>query len=436
MKCNGELCMDKKAIAWLYNQLPELVDKGIISAESAERLKKHYGSVAATAGTRTFLLVFGVIGALLVGLGIILILAHNWEQLTKLNRLMISVGLLVVAQIAAGSVLWFKADSPVWRETTATLQLLMVGAAMALVGQTYHLAENADAFLRTWMLLSLPLMYLMNSVSVAVLYTIGVTVWAAGGYADISNQWIWVLFGLVLPYYWNLLQNNRYANATVILSWVLTICFYFCFAAAFSHSLDRLGMLIYSCLFALTYLCGVRWFSSQTGWMPFKPVGLAGSISITFFLTFHDIWSYLQVSRDADSAVLYLSAAVLLALVIGSTLRVRNNPGVRQFALIPCVIGAGYLVQYFDGSGIGATLILNAYMLGLSISVIAAGVREYNLAKLNLGMLMVAALIIARFFDMDVSFIVRGVLFVLAGIGFLVANVVIVRRKAGGQHEK
>ena len=144
----------------------------------------------------------------------------------------------------------------------------------------------------------------------------------------------------------------------------------------------------------------------------------------------------MQVSWNAGSGVLYLFAAVLLALVIGGMLRVRNNPGVRQFALIPCVIGAGYLVQYFDGSGIGATLILNAYMLGLSISVIAAGVRVYNLAKLNLGMFMMAALIIARFFDMDVSFIVRGVLFVLAGIGFLVANVVIVRRKAGGQHEK
>ena len=428
--------MDKKAIAWLYDQLPELVDKGIISAESAERLKKHYGSVKATTGTRTFLLVFGVIGALLVGLGIILILAHNWEQLTKLNRLMISVGLLVVAQTAAGSVLWFKADSQAWRETTATLLMLMVGAAMALVGQTYHLAENADTFLRTWMLLALPLMYLMNSVSVAVLYTIGVTVWAAGGYADISNQWIWVLFGLVLPYYRNLLQNNRYANATVILSWVLTICFYFCFAAAFSQNLASLGMLIYSCLFVLTYLCGVLWFSSREGWMPFRPVGLAGSIFLTFFLTFHDIWSHLQVSRDAGSGVLYLFVAVLLALVIGGMLRVRNNPGVRQFALIPCVIGAGYLIQYFDGSGIGATLILNAYMLGLSISVIAAGVKEYNLAKLNLGMFMVAALIIARFFDMDVSFVVRGVLFVLAGIGFLVANVVIVRRKAGGQHEK
>lgn len=426
--------MDKKAVAWLYAQLPELVDKGIITPESAERLKNHYGPVTANSGTRTFLLVFGVIGTLLVGLGIILILAHNWEQLTKLNRLMIAVGLLFIAQIAAGCVLWYKQDSLVWRETTATLVMLMLGCSMALVGQTYHLAEDTDAFLRTWMLLSLPLMYLMNSTSIAVLYTMGVTIWAAGGYADISSQWSLVLFGLGLPYYRNMLRHNRFSNATVILSWVLTICFYFCFEAAFSHIIGHLGTLIYCSLFSLTYLSGVLWFRDQEGRMPFKPIGLAGSIFLTFFLTFNAAWSHLGVNKVL--AVSYLLAAMLLALVIACTIRVRNNWRVWQFSLIPCVVGVAYLVHYFDSSGIGATIILNAYMLGLSISMIAAGVREQRLGKLNLGMFMLAALIIARFFDIDVSFIVRGMLFVLIGIGFLLANVVLVRRKAGWHNEK
>ncbi len=432
--------MDKKAVEWLYSELPELVEKGVIPPESVDRIKNHYGPTQANNGTRTFLLVFGVIGALLVGLGIILILAHNWEQLNKLNRLMISVGLLVIAQIVAGSVLWFKRDSIVWREATATVQLLMVGASLALVGQTYHLVEDTDAFLLTWMLLSLPLLYLMNAASVAVLYTVGVTVWAAGGYFDVSKQLIWVLLGLVLPYYRGLLKNRRYANTTVILSWVLTICFYFCFGAAFSNYLDRLGILIYNSLFTLTYLAGVLWFTEQEqGWhMPFKTVGLAGSVGLTFILTFNDVWRHLTLGSAPVPMASYLLAAVLLAMVIGGNAIIKkaNCRGVRQFALIPCIIGLAYVVQYYDGSGIGAPIILNAYMLGLSISVIAAGVREHRLGIVNLGMLMIAALIVARFFDMDVSFVVRGVLFVLVGIGFLVANVVLVRRKAGWQNEK
>ncbi|HWR43018.1 DUF2157 domain-containing protein [Sporomusa sp.] len=431
--------MNKKAVEWLYQQLPELVAKGIITAESAERIKNHYGPVTDNTGTRTFLVIFGVIGALLVGLGIILILAHNWAQLTKINRLAISISLLVAAQVIAGGVLWFKRDSIAWREGAATLLMLMVGAAMALVGQTYHLVEDTDAFLLTWMLLSLPLIYLMNAVSVAILYTVGITFWT-GGHFGIGKQLIWALLGVAMPYYWGLLKNSRYANTTVILSWVLTICFYFCFAAAFSGYLDRLGLLIYSALFGLTYLAGELWFTSPDhGWcMPFKAIGLAGSIGLTFILTFNDVWRHVASGWNSVPPVSYLIASVLLVMVIGGNLMLvkRTDRESRKFSLIPCVVGLAYLVQFYDRSGLGAAIILNGYMLGLSISIISKGVREHRLGIVNLGMIMMTALIVARFFDIDLSFVVRGVIFVLIGIGFLVANVVLVRRKAGWQNEK
>ena len=431
--------MNKKAVAWLYQQLPELVAKGIIPPESVERLKEHYGSVADNTGNRTFLLVFGVIGALLVGLGIILILAHNWAQLTKLHRLLISVGLLVTAQIIAGSVLWFKKSNMVWREAAATLLMLMVGASLALVGQTYHLVEDMDAFLLTWMLLSLPLLYLMNSVAVAVLYFIGVTAWSGDQYG-LSKQFVWILFGLALPYYWGLLADRRQANATIILSWVLTICFYFVFGAAFSHYLHWLGLLIYSALFAITYLIGVLWFNQEdSSWrMPFKTVGLTGSIALPFILTFKDVWSHMALGRHLEPLLTYGLAAALLVVVLGGNhmLLKQNKQENMRFSLIPCVIGAAYLVHFYDASGTGATIILNGYMLWLSISIMATGVRNQSLGVVNLGMLMIVVLIVARFFDIDVSFVVRGIAFVLVGLGFLVANIVLLRRRAGWQHEK
>ncbi|MDF2874861.1 MAG: hypothetical protein K0R22_1544 [Sporomusa sp.] len=431
--------MNKKAVEWLYQQLPELVAKGVIPAESAERIKKYYGPVTDTTGTRTFLVIFGVIGALLVGLGIILILAHNWAQLTKINRLAISMCLLVTAQVIAGGVLWCKRDSTAWREGAATLLMLMVGAAMALVGQTYHLVEDTDIFLLTWMLLSLPLMYLMKSASVAMLYTVGITFWT-GSHYGVSKQFIWVLLGAAMPYYWGLLKNNRYANTTIISFWVLTVCCYISFATAFSGYLDQLGFLIFSALFGITYLVGELWFTSpDQGWrMPFTGVGMTGSIILSFILTFNDVWRHITSGWNSPPLIACLLAAVLLLMVLGGNgmLVKQQNREARQFALIPCVVGLAYLVQFYDSSGLGATLILNGYMLWLSISIISKGVREFHLGIVNLGMIMLTALIVARFFDIDVSFVVRGVIFVLIGIGFLVANVVLVRRKAGWQNDK
>jgi hypothetical protein len=44
-------------------------------------------------------------------------------------------------------------------------------------------------------------------------------------------------------------------------------------------------------------------------------------------------------------------------------------------------------------------------------------------------MLMLAGLIVTRFFDSDLGFVVRGLAFIGVGIGFLATNVVLIRRK-------
>ena len=69
----------RRGIAWLHAELPSLVDQGVISAEAAESLRRHYGppDTVGAAG-RLGPIVLASVGALLVGGGLILILAHNW----------------------------------------------------------------------------------------------------------------------------------------------------------------------------------------------------------------------------------------------------------------------------------------------------------------------------------------------------------------------
>ena len=47
-----------------------------------------------------------------------------------------------------------------------------------------------------------------------------------------------------------------------------------------------------------------------------------------------------------------------------------------------------------------------------------------------LGMLVVAILAIARFFDNDLEFVVRGIAFIAIGLGFLGTNLVVFKRRA------
>lgn len=432
--------MNKPAILWLYRQLPELVSKGVLSFESAEKLKAYYGPTEEKTGQKTFLMIFGVIGVLLVGLGIILILAHNWANITRINRLLLSVGLLLAAQLTTGFTLYRKRDSTLWRESTAIFHMLMLGAAMALVGQTYHLTDDTDAFLLTWMLLSLPLIYLMRASGVTILYLIGITSWSASSPHCLEKQFVWVLFAFVLPHYWRLLTHARQDKATVLLSWCLNICFYCSFAATLGHYINQLGFFIYSSLFAINYMIGHLCFQdSRDGWrIPFQFIGLASSIGILFVLTFNSFWRHLLSPVFSGYTIEKLVAISLLLLVIGGNFLMTRQAGktTLAFSLLPLIIGGAYVVQYFDVSGTGATLLMNSYLIFLSIGIIRTGVREHSIGIANVGMILLGMLIIARFLDSNFSFVLRGLVFVLLGISFIVTNMVLVRRKAEEDHEK
>jgi hypothetical protein len=45
-------------------------------------------------------------------------------------------------------------------------------------------------------------------------------------------------------------------------------------------------------------------------------------------------------------------------------------------------------------------------------------------------MLVIAVLAIARFFDTELEFVVRGIAFIAIGLGFLVTNLIVFKRRA------
>jgi len=104
--------MSKKHIQWLKSELSKLTDQEVISIETSEKLQQHYAMDDLSSETSLPLLtiILATIGGLLVGGGIILIFAYNWENINRpycfvvlplpsalLVRLTISVGTFKVS---------------------------------------------------------------------------------------------------------------------------------------------------------------------------------------------------------------------------------------------------------------------------------------------------------------------------------------------------
>ena len=78
-------------------------------------------------------------------------------------------------------------------------------------------------------------------------------------------------------------------------------------------------------------------------------------------------------------------------------------------------------------------VMINLLILGVGLLTIRDGGQKEHLGILNYGLLTITALIICRFFDAKISFVVRGLMFFLVGIGFFVTNYrMLKKRKENG----
>ena len=104
----------------------------------------------------------GVMGALLVGLGIIIYVAANWDAIPIWARVTMLVGLTVVIN-AAGWALLARFDYPRIGVAVLVAGALAYGAAIHLVAQIYHVPVNHPNLTTAWFLGVLPLGYIVRS---------------------------------------------------------------------------------------------------------------------------------------------------------------------------------------------------------------------------------------------------------------------------------
>lgn len=442
--------INRGAVRWLRGQLPELVASGVITSESARAIELHYESTDRRSSLGFILL--AIVGSALIGAGIILLIAHNWDQLNRATRSVIAFLPLITAQILCLFVLARRNESQAWREGVAIFDVAAVGTAIALISQTYQIQGSFADFMLVWLLLSIPVVYLLRTSVGAVAYLIGTVAWVFS-----NSSWsmryanpnlFWFLWLLVVPYFLGCLRRDRTSRETAILS----ICLLLSATIALGFTADatqaNIGAIAFAGLFAATYLAGMKLIDPIARRL--HPVALVAGLGIgvtAIILSFEDTW---HMSSGSSAAVngttrvigiaIELSFPAVALLVLGWDLLRRNRIVFSMAAAImPLVAGGAWIIANLapaaerggDSSySFTASLVFDVYALVLGIELLSRGVRANSLARANFGLLVIAALAIARFFDSDLGFATRGLGFIVVGAAFLIANVIFFRRRA------
>jgi uncharacterized membrane protein len=179
---------------------------GLIDAETRDRIMAYE---AAHARPLALWAVFGI-GALAIALGLVSVIAANWEDIPGQLRLGIHLALIAAALVA----LFFGEKRMAQASPWAVEALVFVTAALGLtffghIGQVYQTSSPLWKPLAAWLVLFAPLLLLTGRSWPTALAVVGGSVWCAWSYAGSMTGFggsdtgqalqLWVAFVTALP---------------------------------------------------------------------------------------------------------------------------------------------------------------------------------------------------------------------------------------------
>lgn len=437
---NGESQTMSAKHQWLHREIDEWIRVGLVDLPLAERLRARYPTEA-RAGRSLALIGFAVLGVLLLGGGLILLLAHNWADWSRPVRTAVALAPLILAQALAlfGAATGRSASG--WREPLGVFWTLSIGGAIAMVSQIYHLAGEYDSFMMTWLLLALPVIYLMRSALSGVIYLALVVAWASPHAGELPRALlVWPLALAVVPFL--VARRNAaqtYTPSAALLRWALTLALGAGVGLTLTRALPGLWMVLYASLFSFYFLAdGLLHRDAPSRWhRPMRLIGSTGCVALSLILTYEWPWREIGWRHWAESRPVWhhlLDAGSALALMGGAVacgmMQRRTLTGPERYPAIFFLVAlAGFAITAHGGLTLAALVLFNGFVFVYGLALVLDGVRRGALGDVNAGLGLMALVIVLRFFDSGLPMLARGLVFVGLGAVFLAVNVILSTRQ-------
>lgn len=413
-----------KEYRWLAREIDRWVAEGVITADQGARIRARYQPAAGSGESFSWgLVVFFALGAVIVGLGVILLLAYNWSGIPKLGKLALIFGGVVAAHVSGirlrGHTDWRR----VLGEGTMILGTMLFGAGIWLVAQVYNIDEHFPTGFLVWGLGALALAWAMPSVAQAILATLALAIWGTLEVVEFGNAVDWASVILVTG-----IGTLAWRLRSAVLAGVLAAA---CCLQILSHATHWGGAgTAFASAVALScgFVAAGEWARDRGETRRIAAVlrayGLGGFLVCAYILSFADVAD--ELMRDslrhresAGSAALYrwslfaLGLAAWVPVFVRAAAR-RARRRVLEYAFFPLGLVSLMAARGLE-SAVLVALAFNLVLLGLAGLMIVRGCREGGLRTVVLGSVVLGLLVFGRYFDLFDSLAARGLAFVLFG---------------------
>ncbi len=424
--------ISNRNIKWLLGELKTLVQNGVISEDDSIRIRGYYEQNPGRSHAKTLL---GIIGSSLIGLGVILLVAHNWDEFSRLQRTAISFIPLLSGQAILGYAVFKKKESAPWLEGASIYLAAGIGASIGLISQIYHISTDFDFYILAWALLTLPSVYLARSAMTAAFYMTIMTVWSFSSDTYDNRAFMFLpLFALVLPYLIPVIRRNITGMKSQFLMWVLSITLFLGILPSVGGMSEQVGIVIYPALFTLYYLADRKLLQNEPIIRrPLFIVGISGIVIISAIFTFKESWMFTASGTDDLYDAIYCNLTALLFSIASAVFLILELSRKRTDILIiscPFILSVIFYLAISAGVSEYIPMItFNIYLLCLGSYTLWRGFSKNSQLAVNAGLAVLSWLATIRFFDSDISYTVRGVLFIIIGASFILINLLIKKKE-------
>ena len=446
----------KKTRSWLKAEVATWASAGIVTREGAAKLEERYRLCEPDEGRsrrlRLVLVVISLIGASMLGMGVILFFAANWDQLAPPHKV-----LLILAAIVTAYALGYECRSGRWKlpvlgEALIVLGALFYGAGIWLIAQIYNINAHYPNGALLWGLGVLPVAIALRSLPVTMLASLlfalyyGLECWAVA-----SPNYLYL--GLALAMFWpayayrsRLLVIVNYLGVvawfvvsySVLASWPREVGPRLCllmFAGAGAYSLARMHNTSDSsrplsptytvmAFFAVAAPMYLMTFGDLVRGVGAEAIGGAAGIVFWAGIGAFSVLSVVAmalVTRDEK-----LAEGIRLPLL--PSLETATAILVMAAALVFLALKPGRAVGWLTDEGVIA-LVFNLLLAVVLIGMVTVGVTRQMGALVRCGLFGMVVVLGSRYFDMFWELMSRSQFFIIGGILLLIVSWLIERTR-------
>ncbi len=431
-----------KHISWLMAEIDRWKAEGLVSPEQAEQLRKRYDQPPGPAAADAVpwgLLVFASAGAIVIGLGVILLFAYNWTEIPKFGKLALVFAALIGAH-AGGIRLLARAG---WQtklgEALAALGTMFYGAGIWLVAQIYNIDEHYPNGFLFWALGALAMAWAIRSVANGLLAVILLAVWGCTEAIDFHTPEFWsvvLVAGGLLPLAWQ--QRSALLLAATLAAIQLLLAVNVVNWGGGAHAFTA------TLAWAVLLVAAARLteadrpdFSDGVGVMAF--FGFGAFFVCAYLLSFHraadDLLNWVREFSPRPALANAFSWSLFALGLMGwgwiarrsllqRELTINREDWLLPIALLYCF---GIAAMNQRGWGLFVSWSFNLMLLGVAIMWMWRGCQDSRLRPTVLGSLLLGAVVLARYFDLFQSMASRGLAFIVLG-GIFIAEAMFYRK--------